>query len=114
MSKSLSRATINLVVIVEGYSNQLVEFQLLGPARKLVHKDIVANRDGIARSSISLENPQLWYAPGYGAQPPYAVNAHVSLGSQQTCTLSKRTSVRRVELIQRCIKDQSGSSFLPR
>jgi beta-mannosidase len=58
---------------------------------------------------IEIENPQLWYPAGYGAQPIYQFNAHLNLGNRAEDQVSTRTGLRSIVLRREL--DQWGRSF---
>ena len=58
---------------------------------------------------VEIENPQLWYPAGYGAQPIYQFNAHFNAGNRTEDQASMRTGLRSIVLRREL--DQWGRSF---
>lgn len=69
-------------------------------------------RAGDATSvTFHISNPELWYPVRYGKQPLYTIKATLLSGEAEIDTLSKRIGLRKAELIQREMKEQSGTTF---
>jgi len=58
---------------------------------------------------VEIQNPQLWYPAGYGAQPIYQFNARLNLGNRAEDQVSTRTGLRSIVLRREL--DQWGRSF---
>jgi beta-mannosidase len=69
--------------------------------------------DNHAVASLNIKDPELWYPIRYGRQPLYTLTATLLHNSTMTeaDTISKKFGLRRVELIQRPMKDQPGTTF---
>lgn len=61
--------------------------------------------------TFHISNPELWYPIRYGKQPLYTIKATLLSGESEIDTLSKRIGLRKAELIQREMKEQSGTTF---
>ncbi|GCE22955.1 beta-mannosidase [Dictyobacter kobayashii] len=64
------------------------------------------------QAQVQLDQPQLWWPRGHGAQPLYRVL--ITLQDSQGSSLDQyqaRLGLRRLELIQQPFADQAGSSF---
>jgi len=59
--------------------------------------------------SVEIENPQLWYPAGYGAQAIYQFNAQFNAGNRTEDQASTRTGLRSIVLRREL--DQWGRSF---
>jgi len=58
---------------------------------------------------VEIENPQLWYPAGYGAQPIYEFNAQLNFGNHTGDQVSTRTGLRSIVLRREL--DSWGRSF---
>jgi beta-mannosidase len=75
---------------------------------------ILPNQKGSARTTFSLEDPDLWWPFTLGDQPLYTLTSTLLDESESNIvadTVTKTFGIRKIELIQRPIKDQDGSSF---
>jgi len=69
-----------------------------------------ALKNGRTRLKLKVEDPELWWPNGMGAQPLYSVVVTlVNRDGEVIDTVSKRIGLRRLELIRK--KDQWGESF---
>ncbi|KAI7977479.1 hypothetical protein EIK77_007101 [Talaromyces pinophilus] len=111
IDQSLSIATVDITAQVEGTAVKTIKLSLIDPEGKPVEKTVSLN-DGAVQAMFTVSKPSLWYPLGNGSQPLYTVEATgFSDSGVVVCTSSKRIGLRRVELIQRPIKDQPGTSF---
>jgi beta-mannosidase len=113
VSDSLSETTITTHAEIHGHtSSQKVKFELFGPDGLLVKdKTVDANEDTIA-TNFELHSPQLWFPAGNGLQPLYKLKASLLAATGGIlCTLSKRFGIRRVDLIQKPLENQPGTTF---
>jgi beta-mannosidase len=70
--------------------------------------------DAASTTSITfqIQRPELWYPIRYGKQPLYTLSATLlDDGEAKVHVVSQRIGLRRVELAQRPLKDQPGTSF---
>ncbi|KAF3921443.1 Beta-mannosidase [Orbilia brochopaga] len=66
--------------------------------------------DGSSIATFTINNPELWWPHGYGEQKLYTVAAElVTPDGYVIDTISKRTGIRRAEVVQE--KDKHGKSF---
>lgn len=106
VDKSLKSATISTHASIEGDASK-VEF------------DISLNGSSVARQSVragssatfTIHDPQLWYPVRYGKQPLYTITAVLDEGSKVIDSVSKKTGLRRAELVQRRLTGEPGTSF---
>ncbi|KAI9714592.1 MAG: hypothetical protein M1812_006397 [Candelaria pacifica] len=76
-----------------------------------ISSEIVAVNDGHAVATFRTQNPELWYPFGYGKQPIYTLKATLLADNQELDSASKSFGLRSVKLIERELKDASGTSF---
>jgi beta-mannosidase len=108
VSRDLSLASGKLLARVNGHSSKVVfRIRLRGEILSQLETTVVT--DCLAEVSISLKNPELWYPHGYVAQILYHITVDVFNGEFQLDTMSKRTRLRRGELIQN--DDEAGQIF---
>lgn len=62
-----------------------------------------------AEAEIVVENPELWWPAGLGAQPLYQVSVTLACGNAQLDTWSRRIGLRTMTVSRR--KDEWGESF---
>jgi beta-mannosidase len=67
--------------------------------------------DGRAEATIDIQDPQLWWPNGHGAQPLYQVTAAVSQHGVDLDSRQARFGLRRIELRQEPVAGEPGSSF---
>ncbi|KAH6991008.1 family 2 glycosyl hydrolase [Ilyonectria sp. MPI-CAGE-AT-0026] len=68
-------------------------------------------QDGKAESTFEIENPELWYPVRHGKQTMYTVKAILLSEAVEVDSVSKRIGIRKLELVQRPLKEQPGTSF---
>ena len=89
-----------------------------GPASK-VRYDISLNDEFVASkvvkagssATFNISDPELWYPTRYGKQPLYTIKATLEDDEKEVDTKSKKTGFRRAQLVQRPLKEQTGTSF---
>ncbi|KAG6012103.1 Beta-mannosidase B [Claviceps lovelessii] len=108
---SLENATVFAHAEVEGDAPQL-RFDI-SLSEKTVSSVIVSVKDGEGTATFRVQNPELWYPVRYGHQPLYTIKATL-FGNENVDldTASKKIGIRKVELLQRPLIDQPGSTFL--
>ena len=113
LSDLFSNATITSHAEIVGVGgSHKVKFELYGPDGNLVQERMTDAKDGLAAANFELISPQLWFPAGNGPHPLYSLKA--SLLTPMTVVqsiLTKRVGIRRVELIQKPLDKQSGTSF---
>lgn len=109
VEESLKIATITSKASIEGAGSK-VKFEISLNGNEVTSEIVNAN-NGVASSTIKLENPSLWYPFKYGKQPLYTVRATLLCGDDEADSISKKIGVRRAELVQHELKDQPGTSF---
>jgi beta-mannosidase len=113
LSDSLLEATIATHAEIEPVtSSHKVKFELFDPNGLLVQERTVGAKHGSAVSNFELKSPQLWFPAGNGPQPLYTLKASVltPVGGV-LCTSSKRLGIKRLDLIQRPLEKQPGTTF---
>lgn len=113
---SLTSATISARTVLEGVSTASTTLHYTvtsasGVVVSSISASASASSDGTV-SDLALDQPELWYPHGYGAQPLYTFTA--TLKDAQGCeidSVSKTIGVRSVKVVERELKDQPGTSF---
>ncbi|KAG6010046.1 Beta-mannosidase B [Claviceps maximensis] len=80
---------------------------------KTVSSEVVCVKNGEATATFKVRNPELWYPIRYGKQPLYTIKA--TLLDNEKIELDatvKKIGIRKVELIQRPLIEQPGTTFL--
>ncbi|KAG5923543.1 Beta-mannosidase B [Claviceps africana] len=108
---SLEDASVVAHAEVEGFASKLrfdISFD-----RKTVSSEVVSVKDGDAAATFKVQSPKLWYPVRYGKQPLYTIKATLlDNENAELDTTFKKFGIRRVELIQRPLIDQPGTTFL--
>ena len=110
--QSLTWAEIVVEVDIEGPASFVKISISLG--EDLISEDTQGVIDGHAISTFRIHDPELWYPIRYGRQPLYTFTATIFAANSEGCgihTVSKKSGLRRVELIQRPLIDQPGTTF---
>ncbi|OAQ62945.1 beta-mannosidase [Pochonia chlamydosporia 170] len=106
---SLKSAKVVAHAAVEGSASH-VRFNI-SLNNKIVSSETVNVKHGEAVATFKVQNPELWYPIRYGKQPLYTIKATLLEGSTEADTATKKIGLRKVELIQRPLKDQPGTTF---
>ncbi|EGW33675.1 beta-mannosidase precursor [Spathaspora passalidarum NRRL Y-27907] len=104
---NLTVAKIDIQTELETDAPTKLDYIILDPEGAVIEEftqDV--SESATVSKKVTINNPQLWYPFSHGEQPLYTVQ--VSTTSQ---TITKRIGIRKVELIQESLIDQSGSSF---
>ncbi|KAI0178580.1 glycoside hydrolase family 2 protein [Hypoxylon sp. FL1284] len=112
VDKSLKAATITSHAPTEGSAS------IEGSTSK-VRFDISLNGTPITgqvvdaglSASIAIAEPELWYPIRYGKQPLYTVTATLEEDGKVIDSVSRKIGIRKVELIQRPLKGEPGTSL---
>ncbi|KAF3931771.1 Beta-mannosidase [Dactylella cylindrospora] len=65
--------------------------------------------NGTAVATFKIDDPALWWPHGYGKQTLYTITAKLVVGNTVIDTITKKTGLRRAEVVQE--KDKHGKSF---
>lgn len=95
---SPGRAVVSVAAHVEGEDGGEVTFSLCGVFAKARVKG------GVARADLPVDDPQLWWPAGQGAQPLHSLTA--TLAGQ---SVTRRIGLRSAELVTE--KDETGLGF---
>jgi len=109
VDKCLKFASGTMFAKIEGTSAKEVRFSLKLRGDTIETKSAAVDSDGVAKVAIQIQNPELWYPHGYGAQALYEVTAELSVDDVVLDTVVKKTGLRRGELIQDV--DKIGKTF---
>ncbi|KAJ2894680.1 putative glycoside hydrolase family 2 protein [Zalerion maritima] len=109
VEESLKSATLTSNATVEG-AGSTVRFDLLLDGKDVTYKTVDA-KDGKASAILKVEHPSLWYPARYGKQPLYTIKATLVSGGEEADVESKKIGLRKLELVQRPMKDQPGTTF---
>jgi beta-mannosidase len=78
-------------------------------ARLLLNGEVVAQAEGAGGVQLKIENPQLWWPNGLGAQPLYDLEVELIDGEQVLDSCKQRIGLRAIELDQSA--DEWGQKF---
>ena len=109
ISDDLESAMGTALAKVEGKVGQIVAFTMRLGSNIVLQESAKIRNDGLAKVEFRVHKPALWYPHGYGEQMLYDLEATLKHGEIELDKLSKKTGLRRVELIQE--KDNHGKSF---
>ena len=117
----INEARIDSVYITQHHKNGTVDLELDVDAdvicddAELSYTVTLTAPDGTVSSyqdspeTISVENPQLWWPNGYGAQPLYTVRVDLFADGEMVDTWEKRIGLRTMTM--HIEKDEHGESF---
>ncbi|GFP60057.1 beta-mannosidase B [Trichoderma asperellum] len=108
VDESLASAKVVLHAATEGKASK-VRFNIALGQTAL--SETVDATKGDAVAIFNINKPELWYPLRYGKQPLYTITATLLDGSDEVDVVSKRIGIRKVELVQKPLKDQPGTSF---
>lgn len=109
VDKSLGKARVVAHATTEGAASK-VRFDLSLDGKQVATQTAhVAN--GSAQSTFDLRNPELWYPIRYGKQPLYTIKAILLADGNEVDSASKRIGLRRLQLVQRPLDGQPGTTF---
>ncbi|OLN85397.1 Beta-mannosidase B 2 [Colletotrichum chlorophyti] len=110
VDESLKSAKVVAHATTEGKASK-VRFDVSLDGKSLASETVDAKADSDVAATFQIQDPALWYPVRYGKQPLYTVTATLLSGSDEVDTLSKKIGIRKVELVQRPLKEQPGTSF---
>ncbi|KAK2018512.1 family 2 glycosyl hydrolase [Colletotrichum eremochloae] len=110
VENSLKSAKVVAYATTEGSATK-VRFDVSLDGKSLASETVEAKADAGTSATFQIQDPALWYPVRYGKQPLYTVTATLLSGSDELDTLSKKIGIRKVELVQRPLKEQPGTSF---
>ncbi|KAJ3289893.1 hypothetical protein HK104_007145 [Borealophlyctis nickersoniae] len=106
-------AMVKIEVSVEGgRTGQTVKLDLLEPDGASVRSVDIDVVEGVARCSLSVEKPQLWWPVGYGAHPLYTLKTIlVDDHGKELHEKQQKLGFRRARLVQKPLLEQPGTCF---
>ncbi|GJD03282.1 glycosyl hydrolase family 2 [Colletotrichum higginsianum] len=107
---SLKSAKVVAHATIEGSASK-VRFDVSLDGKSLASETVDAKADADTSATFQIQDPALWYPIRYGEQPLYTVTATLLANDNEVDSLSKRIGIRKVELVQRPLKEQPGTSF---
>ncbi|HEX8220929.1 MAG TPA: glycoside hydrolase family 2 TIM barrel-domain containing protein [Chloroflexia bacterium] len=93
LSENLLHATIDLSVQVDGPPGAEVRFIISRGRQTVASETASVGEDGLARATVELARPDLWWPNGMGTQPLYSLKAECASGSD---ALSSTFGIRDV------------------
>ena len=111
LSDGYKSASVKVSATIESHhaDSLKAKFSISLHGKVLATKSTSVSSDGTAVATINLDQPSLWMPNGYGSQDLYQVDVSISSDSEELHTASRRTGLRKVELIQEA--DSHGKSF---
>ncbi|KAI0096311.1 glycoside hydrolase family 2 protein [Hypoxylon sp. NC0597] len=106
VDRSLKSATISTHASIEGDASK-VEFDISLDGSSVARQSVRAG----SSATFTIHDPQLWYPVRYGKQPLYTITAALEEGGKAIDSVSKKTGLRRAELVQRRLTGEPGTSF---
>ncbi|CAK7211326.1 hypothetical protein SBRCBS47491_001086 [Sporothrix bragantina] len=109
-------ATVNVdvaIVNANETADQMVELELVDAAGTTVTTASKPVTDQTASFSLTITSPQLWWPNGQGEQNLYTANVRlVDSKSSSVDSASSRFGVRTIELVQRPLASEPGTTFM--
>jgi beta-mannosidase len=113
MSADMASARLDVSVEVRSAASGAAELvlKLSGHGLELELTESVELAAGTSTHAITfeVENPELWWPNGYGAQPLYELATELRAGGEVLDTDSRRVGFRKIELVREA--DEIGESF---
>ncbi|KAM5355288.1 hypothetical protein ACJ41O_001934 [Fusarium nematophilum] len=109
VDKSLKSANVVVHAAVAGKASK-VRFNVSLHGKEVVSETTDVH-DQEAVTTFHIKNPALWYPIRYGKQPLYTIHATLLENDDKVDSISKRIGLRRLELVQRELDGQPGTSF---
>jgi len=114
LSEDLKMAEIMVSAEIEG-SNGVINFELSFDGQ-VIDSDVVRCGQETTDTVFTIRNPELWWPFTHGKQPIYTLKATLLEAINATPRMaiditSKRFGIRKVELIQRPLNDEDGTTF---
>lgn len=109
VDESLASAKVVLHATTEGKAFKVRFYLSLD--QTVLCDTVDVTKEGGAEATFDISNPELWYPVRYGKQPLYTATATLLDGSDEVDAVSKRIGIRKVELVQKPLKGQPGTSF---
>ncbi|MGH7452515.1 MAG: beta-mannosidase, partial [bacterium] len=110
LDTGLQRASVAARISVEKFSHVEAEFlaEISGPH---FHASMqIRSSENNVTSDFAIEQPQLWWPNGYGAQPLYVLKVTASVNGEIVDAHTTRFGIRQLEL--RRENDAGGESFI--
>ncbi|RKL00587.1 Beta-mannosidase B [Fusarium oxysporum] len=109
VEKSLKKADVVVHAAVEGTASK-VRFEVSLDGKK-VASETTHVKDKDATTTFHIQDPALWYPVRYGKQPLYTIKATLLEDDNEIDTISKKIGLRKLELVERELDGQPGTSF---
>ncbi|KAI1023265.1 hypothetical protein LB503_000235 [Fusarium chuoi] len=109
VEKSLKKADVVVHAAVEGKASR-VRFEVSLDGKK-VASETAHVKDKDATTTFHIQDPALWYPVRYGKQPLYTIKATLLEDDNEIDTISKKIGLRKLELVERELDGQPGTSF---
>ena len=107
VAEDLKSAVLYVSGTIDGGAENVV-IQLTNPDQTKLLETTVAVQNGVFKSDVKIENPELWFPFTYGGQPLYTVRAVIPDQHEEV----RKIGFRRLRLLQHPLKAQEGTSFL--
>jgi beta-mannosidase len=109
VEESLQTAKVVVHAAVEGKASKVrFDVSLDG---KGVTSETAQVKNECATTVFHIQDPALWYPIRYGKQPLYTIKVTLLDGDNELDSVSKRAGLRKLELVQRELDGQPGTSF---
>jgi beta-mannosidase len=109
IADAMDLASGTMTATIDGFSEEAIEFCIHKDGSLILEKRVTVNSEGLVQVDFEIENPELWYPHGYGAQALYNFSASVGPLSRDPLSITHRVGVKKTELLQRL--DDIGKSF---
>ncbi|KIL88094.1 beta-mannosidase [Fusarium avenaceum] len=109
VEESLKKANVVVHATVEGKASKVrFDVSLDG---KGVASETANVKDKDATTTFHIQGPALWFPVRYGKQPLYTIKATLLEDDNEIDSISKKIGLRKLELVQRELDGQPGTSF---
>lgn len=113
LSTDLQDAVVTVSVEVDGPAEQVaVDLLLHG---NVIHHEVTTVREKVGLVQIKVAGPELWWPHNLGPATMYSIRVFLSTAQANDLLhvdqLEKSFGIRKIELVQRKLEDQDGTSF---
>ena len=116
VSTDLSNATLPVSVTLETSNgslpaNMTMKIAVQAPTGEIVDEVTLPVTGSEVQHTFRVASPQLWWPRGYGGQPLYRLTTILQQGTEEFDRRELRLGLRRLQLIQKSLADEPGTTF---
>lgn len=117
VAADLNSATLPVTVNIETSSTSAsdditLQLALHAPTGEIVDEVVLPAIGSDMQHTFEIASPELWWPNGYGQHPLYRLSAVLKQGTEELDRRELRLGMRRLQLVQRPLEDEPGTTFL--